>query len=148
MVVYKNLREMQIAFRAKVRELRKSHTKSSMQAAKFMVMSAIAKAPRKTGETIQGITMRQVNAGWRVSSTVPGKFKQNLWANQTAPFRTLHWPDGGPNIKPGTSSIYGVMPDWNWTGMPRFFHIATLEASSYYKKVIRENTKIALRATI
>lgn len=141
--------------------MRKQAVKSASEAADYMVVQAKGMAPRKSGETIRGIRKRPRKKGYVVESTVPGRFKQNLFANQTAPFRTINYPKGawiGPSksytgrwnmiAAPGTKAVYGQSPNWNWTGTPRFFHLATLRTRSKFLQITRRNTLKALRVSL
>jgi hypothetical protein len=142
------------------RELRKSGTTTCAKASKFMQDLAKHLAPKDSGETVRGIIRRKKGKGYEVTSWVPGTFKQNLWANQTAPFRTLRFPKGGwiPPGKsytgryvkianPGDAIVYGQDPRFNWTGTPRFFHIATIRSREAFRKLAIKNTKKALRVS-
>ena len=144
----------------RMKALRDAGIKSSMQAASYMVIQAKRLAPRYTGATIAGIIKRKHGKGYMVISSVPGSFKQNLFANQTAPYRTIHYPKGAwiPPSKswngkwtmiapPGTVARYGESPNWNWTAKPRFFHFAALRTRPYFRDIARKNTRKALRTT-
>lgn len=141
----------------KIKRLRKSGDKSSFTASKYMVAQAKRLAPRKTGQTISGIRKRKRKSGqWTVESWVPGTFKQNMFANQTAPYRTLNYSE--QSIQPfyaiPQKVVYGkgaISPSGNqirWTGTPRFFHFAWLRTRDYFRKVTNVNTKKALRGAL
>ena len=141
----------------RLKELKKVQKTTPLVGAKIMQTTAKKLAPRKTGETIRGIRRRKAKNGWTVESWVPGRFKQNLFANQTAPFRTVRYPKGAwapPRggkgwtmiAPPGTVAVYGQSPgSWRWSGTPRFWHIASLRMKGKYRKLARKNTQKALR---
>ena len=135
----------------KIKELKKDQTRSPAKAASYMVLQAKRRAPRYSGQTIQGIRRKKSGKSYTVESWVPGTFKQNLWANQTSPFRTLHYRKGNFRfgIKKGTRAIYGKTPShFNWSGTPRFFHIATNMTRRKFGEIARKNTQKSLRGGI
>jgi len=81
----------------RLRALKKTGKKTTLIASKYMQGQAKKMAPKKTGETLRGIRRRKVKNGWVVESVVSGRFKQNLFANQSAPFRTIKF--SRPNNK-------------------------------------------------
>lgn len=145
----------------RIKQLRRASQKSEKEAAELLKLMAKRNAPYKTGKTREGIRVRKIKEHYTVESWVPGKFKQNLFANRTAPFRTVKYPKGAwlpPNksfsgrwtqIAPaGTVAVYGQSPNWRWTGQPRFFHFATLRTRERFPKIVLRNTKKALRVSI
>lgn len=153
MATYRNLNEFQRGMAKKAKELRKNDIRTPSQAATFLQATAIKLAPLgranprfprySPGETIRGIKKNRIGKGrYQVVSRVSAKgkgFRQNLWANQTAPHRTIH-----PRWAKGKGTVYG---DGSHiiTGMPRFWHFATIRANAKYNKLVRMNTKKALR---
>lgn len=127
----------------RAKAIKRNANKSAFQAARYMMAQAQSMTPRKTGATRAGIRKRKSgNAKYMVTSTVPGPFKQNMWANQTAPFRTIHpwWNNGKP-------TVYGD-GSHRITGKPRFFHFATLRTKEKFPKITRANNLKALQVTI
>ena len=147
MTTYRTVEEAQAAYRAKGRELRKTCPKTSLQAAVYMIAQAQALAPRHTGETQSGIRKRKVGQNYIVESRVNPKgktgFMQNFWANQTAPYRTIHPRWARPK---GSPVVYGD-GSHHISGTPRFFHLATLRTRAKYVQLARANTQKALRVT-
>lgn len=111
-----------------------------MKAAKYMQDTAKMLAPRYTGETINGIRARKVGkTNYQVESVVSPKgktgFRQNLWANQTAPYRTprMWWNKKKP-------TLYGS-GSHKVTGLPRFWHFATLRTREKFREITRMKVK-------
>lgn len=153
--------QYQQEWRRRAVELKRQGLKTTQQVAQFLIRSAKGMAPKKTGATRAGLRVRPKKDGHIAESYVPGEFKQNMFANQTAPYRTVDYPRGAwlpPNksytgkwlmiAPPGTKAVYGQSPNWKWTGTPRFFHLATVRASQYNSKIARRNTQKALRVNI
>lgn len=143
--------QYQLLWRQRAKSLRQQGIKTTRQVADYLIMNAKGMAPEKTGKTREGLRVKPRAKGHVAESWVPGKFKQNMWANQTAPFRTLHWKKGNKRfgIKPGTKGVYGLSPKhFRWTGQPQFFHLATLRAKRYNPKIARRNTNKALRVSV
>lgn len=130
----------------RAKALHKAGIKSSSQAASFMKATAKRLAPHYTGETIRGITSKREKDYHIVTSKVSPKgitgFMQNMWANQTAPFRSVRMRWGK-----GKKVIYGDGTH-HTSGTPRFFHIATLRTGKEFSKIARKNVKSALRVQI
>jgi hypothetical protein len=151
------VKQYQKVWRAKARAIEKAGIKSVKDAATFMVYTARGMAPKKSGATLRGIVARPMGTyKTAVRSYVNSTFKQNLWANQTAPFRTIHpWWNHGTSIRiagtkgivtsvAGAPTVYGD-GSHKVTGKPRFFHFATLDTRDNYLKIARKNTQKALR---
>ncbi len=138
-------------WKKRMRKLQQVQRKTPREASKLMQRIAKRLAPRKTGETIRGIIRRQIKNGWSVQSWVGGQFKQNLFANRTAPFRTIRYTQKNPFFAVPQTVVYGrsaKSPSGNpirWTGKPRFWHFASLRTRKHYKKQARKNTRKALR---
>jgi len=140
---------------ARIRALRKVKKATPLQAAKLMQAHAKRNAPRKTGETIRGIKRRKAKNGWVVESHVRGRFKQNLFANQTAPYRTLRFKKSSkqPFFATPQTVVYGrsaTTPSGKsvrWTGKARFWHFAALRTKKVYRQQATKNTRKALRVT-
>ncbi len=115
---------------------------SSMASAEFLKLNAKRLAPKKSGQTIRGIRKRRRKTGYIVESTVNGSFKQNMWANQSAPFRRprMRWNMDRP-------TLYGDGSHMT-TGTPRFFHFATLRSRKVLLNTTRKNTLKALRLKV
>jgi hypothetical protein len=129
-------------WRQRAKELKRQGIKTTRDVADYLIRSAKGMAPRKTGATRQGLRVKPRAKGHVAESWVPGRFKQNLWANQTAPFRTIHpWWNQGKATRYGDGSH-------KTTGQPQFFHLATLRARTYNSKIARQNTQKALRVSI
>jgi len=131
----------------RAKEIRKMQTKTVSQAAKKFVELARALAPRYSGETIAGIKSYPKGKGkQQVESRVSGNpatgFLQNLWANQSTPFKRpkLRWNNGQP-------TLYGSVPA-RWTGRPGFFNLAALRTRDTFRKLSVKNTRKALKVTI
>lgn len=124
------------------KQIRKAGIKTTRDAANLQVVQAKRLAPYSTGEIIQGIKARPIGRGYRAVSEVSGSFKQNLWANQTAPFRSpkMYWTKPEPFQK----VVYGQYPA-NWTGTPRFWDRAYYLVKRQFPKMALRNTKTALR---
>jgi len=133
------------------RRLKREQKVTPLRAAKRMQSIAKKLAPRGTGETIRGIRRRKVKNGWVVESLVRGRFKQNLFANRTAPFRTLRFVKNNRFFRSPQSVVYGrggVSSGGNpirWTGTPRFWHFASLRMRKKYGRQALKNTRKALR---
>lgn len=147
-----NIPEYRKTLKRKMELLVKSKDKSSLTAAKYMVLKAKQFAPKYTGETINGIRRRKLKSGqYTVTSTVSPKgdkgFMQNMWANQTFPHRSpkMVW-NRGPVGKP-QPTVYGD-GSHNVTGKPRFFHFAILETNKRFHKLARVNAVNALRVKV
>ena len=155
MATFRSIPQYKAYNKKRAKRLSKAGIKTSSQAASYMQARAIQFAPHHTGETIMGITKKSKGKQYIVESKVKPKgkqgFRQNLWANQTAPFRTPLWKHGNRKygIKAGTRGLYGVSPShFTWTGKPRFFHWATVDTQVRFRKLGRKNTRKALRVTV
>ena len=130
-----------------MRALKKSGSLTTLQGAKLMQRTAKKLAPKKTGETMRGIRRRKNKLGWTVESLVRGRFKQNLFANQTAPFRTLRFIKPNKFFASPQTVVYGqsaTTPGGKsvvWTGKPRFWHFASLRTRKFVKKISIKNTR-------
>lgn len=142
------------AFRARqnirASKVRKLPVKTASEAATFMQRTARLLAPRDSGEVRRGIkkTGPHGRGKYRVVSDVPGSFKQNLWANQTAPFRTLHFRGTGSGMAARTEDVVYGDGTHRITGTPRFWHFATVRTRAKFVSLARANLKSALRVTI
>ena len=153
MAVYRSVEAYKQSLNKRAQAVQKAGIKSASQAASRMVLEAKRLAPVYSGATIRGIKKRPKKEGYVVTSTVPGAFKQNLFANQTAPYRTLHFgPRGGGRVYgPNQTVVYGgaaMSRNGNqirWSGTPRFFHLATLRTRKYYRQVAVQNNRRALQ---
>ena len=147
MATFRSVKEYQAVMAKRAKRLRKESIKTASKTASLMQAEAIRLAPRKTGETIRGITKKKKKeANYIVMSDVTPKgqsrFKQNLWANQTAPHRSVRmWWGGGRKV------IYGD-GSHRTTGTPRFFHFATLRTKPKFSKLARKNIRNALRVKV
>ena len=137
----------------RIDNLKKVGIKTEDQASRFMMFTAKKLAPRSSGKTIQGIRRKKKGAHYVVESRVPGRFKQNFFANQTAPFRTLRFTKGNKAYAFPQKVVYGkpaISSSGNaiqWTGTPRFFHFAFLRARPFMKTMAKRNTSKAVRVT-
>jgi hypothetical protein len=136
MGTFRSLQQYRECWKKRAKELRKQGANTSLEAAQMLVAQARSMAPIKTGATMAGINYRKKGKGYVVESTVPSEFKQNMWANQTAPFRS--------NKRMG---VYGEA-NHNYTGTPRFFHLATLRVQKMFLKLARNNVRKALRVNV
>lgn len=157
-----NHQEFRAIMKAKADAVKQSGKKSSLEAAKFMTFTAKRYAPHSTGDTINGIRYRAKGKGYEVTSSVVGHkgFKQNLFANQTAPFRTIRYTRWNPVYAYPQTVVYGQHAmsrsgkPIKWTARPRgqyqgrFWHWATLDTQTYFGKVARANLKDALRVRV
>ena len=146
----------------RIKELKKNADRSSLSAASFQVLQAKRLAPRGTTGQLRGnIRKRKLKSGkWRAESWVPGNFKYNFWVNRS-PIKSINYPKGawiparkskrGRSVqvaKPGTKAVYGISPNWRWTGTPGYWGIATSRTRKHFRKVSRDNTAKALRVKI
>jgi len=134
-----NIHQYHRVWGKRARNLRKASVKTTSQAARLLVAEAKRRAPRKTGDTIRGIRSRKTKNGHVVESWVPGRFKQNLWANRSPPFGAprMVWN----NRKP---TVYGD-GSHHTTGTPGFFTVATNVVRKRFPKIANRNTRKALR---
>lgn len=124
--------------------------------ARYMLLTAKRLAPRHTGETIRGITKKEVKKGFEVVSKVNGPFLQNFFANQIAPYRTLNFKAKGGKFYYASNQkvVYGgTALTWTdkqitWTGTARFWHFALLKTQDIFGKLHRSNLKKALRVNV
>lgn len=138
----------------------KEHKKVSKEilrdTANYMYNEALKMVPVYTGETKAGIKIIPRNNSYSVISKVSGRnkgFLQNLFTNETSPFRTLRFrkPNkvqvfyGSPqNVVYGNPNVYNKDGGKvNWSGKPRWFHYASLRAEKYMKDRLRKEAKIA-----
>lgn len=153
MATFTSIQQYRQVMDSRMKAMRKNGIKSASQAASYMMTYAKKLAPRHSGDTIRGISKRPRKEGYVVVSEVPGRFKQNLFANQTSPYRTLHFrAKGGKNYyAPNQTVVYGGAAlsrggkQIKWTGTPRFFHLATLRTRKYFRKVAVMNNRRALQ---
>lgn len=150
MVTVRSAEEYRSLMDRRARALRKVAVKTASQAATKMQNLAKALAPRWTGTTIEGIkkTGPHGRGIYGVQSWVPGRFKQNLWANQTAPFRTLHFRGTGGGMARRTGVVVYGDGTHRITGVPRFFHFAMLRTRPAFGKLAVRNTRKVLSVTI
>lgn len=145
-----NLNEAREVWKARADKIKRVKPQSELQGATFMVLTAKMFAPRVTGETIQGIRKRSVSNGYIVESRVRekvsmltgAKFRQNLWVNQTAPFRSPHM-----QWNKSKATVYGDGSHAT-TGLPRFWHFATLKTRINFNRLVIINTRKALKVEI
>jgi len=143
-----NLDQYQKVWRMRAKKLKQAANKSVFRAAMFMESTAKGMSPKKSGDLREGIHREKIKSNvYEVSSSVPGDFPYQFWVNQTAPFRTLHFPKGGWNnksgdwiryFKPGTVAVYGD-GSHRITGTPRFWHLATLRTSKLFVDIAKKN---------
>lgn len=133
------MKQYRATWRARVKQLKKDKVKSEAKAAKLMVAQSKSMAPRKTGATLKGIKARKKKESFDVESWVAGQFKQNMWTNQTAPFRSpnMNWNERQP-------TVYGD-GSHRTTGTPRWFHFAILRTRKEFPRFMRKNTLKTLR---
>lgn len=150
-----NVEQVKAHFQAKVKAMNKAGIKTQYQAARLMMFTAKSLSPIFTGETINGIQTKKLVKGYVCESKVSGKkgFKQNMFANQTAPFRTIRFKNKGGSVfyGPNQNVVYGGNAyNWSggpikWSGTPQFFHIAYLRTREKYPSLLASNIKSALR---
>ena len=127
----------------RVKTLQVKNARDARAAARYLRMTAISLAPRKTGALIQGILWKKLgDTEYEVASSVPGPFPYNLWVNQTAPFRTIH-----PWWAHGQSVVYGDGSHRN-TGTPRYWYLATIRTWSMFAIKTREGVREALSSGV
>lgn len=139
----------------RIKALKKAQKKTPLVAGKFMEATAKKLAPVATGELLRGIRKRKKGRGWVVESRVRGRFKHNLFANQTAPYRTLRFRKNSrqPFFATPQNVVYGRGAKTvggktvRWSGKARFWHFASLRTRALYPKLVRKNTRKALRIT-
>lgn len=135
----RNLNAFRERMRLRSKRMLNAKIKSLDEASSFMAVNAKRLAPNKSGETISGIRkIKRSNDRYSVESTVPGSFKQNLWANQRAPYRRpkMWWNRRQP-------TLYGD-GSHRITGTPRFFDRAAQLTQKKIKGIFVRNTKSAL----
>jgi len=136
---------------ARLRKLRKNGIKSGATASRYMKGQTTKEAPYHTGETLSGIRRFMKKNNWVVESKVVGRFKQNLFANQSAPFRTVHFNKKQPFYSVPQTVVYGKQAisasgkSITWTGLPRWWHFSAVRTRDVYRDLIRKNNKQALR---
>lgn len=154
--------QYQRKWRMVAKQLKKAAEKSTRDAALFMRNTARGMAPIGVGKLRQGINANpKTNQEWEVSSIVPGNFPYNMWVNQQAPYRTLHFKQKGGWIPPSrsktggwvrafppnTNVLYGDGSHIN-TGSPRFWHLATIRTVDVFGKLARKNVQKALQVRL
>lgn len=153
MPIYKSLKEYRIAWNKRAKALKRSSIKSTKQAANLMVAEAKKRAPRSTGETISGIRKRKQKRGYIAESWVPGRFKQNLFANRKAPYRTLNFRKGSNSkyyannqkVRYGDNAITPSGKQIRWTAKPFFWNRSAHVVKKKFIKFATNNTRKALR---
>ncbi len=147
------LRDASRLWSSRMKRLATSGRNDSLLGAKLMQRLAKRLAPRgKTGATVRGIRRRKVKDGWSVESWVSGSFKQNLWANQTSPFRTLRFSKPNRFFAVPQTVVYGRSAKSAggrsivWTGTPRFWHFSSLRMKKVYRRLSVRNTRKSLRS--
>lgn len=123
------------------KKLRGGLLRGQRRAANLVITNAKKLAPVRTGETIRNFrAVKLKNRGYSVQNRVQGPFKQNLWANQSSPFKApaMRWNNGQP-------TKYGSGPA-NYTGTPRFFDRAVNQIRKRYGDIIRRSTERSLVA--
>ena len=151
MATFRSVEQYRRVMQVRAKAIKRGAMKASSNAATFMQTNAIKMAPVHTGTTVRSIKKVKKGKNYVVESWVPGKFKQNLWANRKAPFRTINWTKGNSRfgIKAGTRGLYGVSPPhFHWTGTPRFFDLAALRTRAKFRELGRKNRRKALRVTV
>jgi hypothetical protein len=137
MGTYRSIEDYRQSLIKRMKMLNKETNNISLKTSNFMIRRSRKFAPIHSGETIRGIRRRKNKTGYQVESKVEAKgktgFRQNLWANQTKPFRKPHmvWNNGQP-------TLYGQ--GHRLTGKPRFFHFATLDTRVKFNKIGRKST--------
>lgn len=122
----------------RIKKLKASSMKTALEAATFMVARTKQLAPVHSGETRRNVRKRRNKNGYLISNYVQGSFKQNLWANRTAPYRSvrMYWNGGRP-------TVYGD-GSHRITGTPRFFHFATLHTRKKLQQLAKRNIRKVL----
>lgn len=159
---YKNIYQYRAALNQRINTLKKTSKKTNRDICKLIQKRAQRFAPADSRQTIRGIRLRKMAQGWQVESWVPGRFKQNLWANRTPPYdRLVVKNDNGAIIPPNRSRtgnfakvanknevlIYGRSPSrWRWTGKPGFFDWAVDKTRRDGFKMHVRNSRKAIRA--
>ena len=112
-------------------------------------------APQNSGQTKQGIITRKFKKGYRVISSVPGRFKQNLFANRTKPYRTLSFGKKNRFYKQGQTVTYGKAAlsrsgkPIKFTGTPAFFDVGVRsEVPKYRNQLKKLNSRAINKAKI
>lgn len=139
-----------------VKGIKRGSVLTQEQASRLQVLQARRLAPHDSGETIRGIRRRRSGRAWKVSSTVSGSFKQNMFANQTAPYRTIHFKARGGHkyYAPNQTVIYGGSAHSRtgnqimWSARPRFWDKALILVMRRYPAMMRVNTKKQLSVRI
>lgn len=100
------------------------------EAGMYLIKRAREAAPRKDGHTVAGITGTRFGKGFRVTSWVGGKFKQNIWADERM--------DSEHRYGTRNKVRYGVVAR---TGKPGFFSWATRMAQDKFSKMSAKDVK-------
>lgn len=150
MAVYRSVKAYQKSWAKRAREMLNVKERSSVNSASFMMAKARSLAPRLTGETVSGIKKRKGKEGaWIVESRVRAKgksgFRQNMWANHTAPHDRprMRWNRGQP-------TFYGDGSHRTTSKAPNigFYNRAALDTRNHFKTGVLANTRKALRVNL
>jgi len=135
----------------RIKALKQSGDRSSLSSAKHQVMLSKKNAPRKSGVLRGNIKKRKLKSGrWVAESWVPGKFKYNMWVNRSPGYKTLTYKKANPRygLKPGDTITYGRKPShWKWTGLPKYWDLATNKTRRHFNRVAVKNARKSLRIT-
>lgn len=157
------LPQYRILQQKRIASLQKSKPRSEVWAAELTAAKARLYAPRKTGRLLRGIVRRGNEVSARASNN---GFPYIHWVNATRGmgYTTLRMRRGigGQFVsrraesgvvargrpKAGQSAftaIYGVSPNWRWTGQKHFFSRAVEETRKYWAdynlKVLRKSLR-------
>ena len=118
--------------------------KTPLQIASEFIKQAIKLAPEKTGETKRGIIKNKIQNGYTVKSEVPGRFKQNLWTNQSGDYLAVRMWWAKPPFRPivygdGTHNTTGIPMWWD-----RTFALIRLKAINIQKQNMQEVMKVSI----
>lgn len=142
MGTFTNIKQYRAVWRSRIKKMNKEGIKSAREGAQLVQLRARSKAPKKTGATIAGIRTRKRSNYYEVESYVSGRFKQNLWANRTPPFRSprMWWNRDQP-------TVYGSGPA-RWTGVPMFWDVSIIESRKDFLESVRRGAIKALSITV
>lgn len=144
MATVRSVRDYKNLFRKRFSSYKEEVGGLSAETARNIKKTAKRLAPMHTGKTKQGIRTRKKKKKWVVSSTVPGSFKQNLFANRSPPFRTLSFSRGNRFYREKQTVVYGkgaVSPSGKpirWTGKAGFFDLAVRSEIPNYRSKLKK----------
>ena len=136
-IMTSNAKDVSTYFRKLGPKLKKAWYRGLRNSVRDGKSIALQLAPQKSGTLKAGIFYRLFKNKAMLVSSVPGDFPYNKWINMDEPYIGLNFPKGAwipPSksytgrwariLPPGGIALYGIAPNWNWTGVPKFMDIA------------------------